>query len=219
MRAYADTSFLVKLLTQEAGTATAVDDYRRLGRPPVFSLPLHGLEVANAIRQRAFHQRRTTASSERTAIKRECEAALSMLKKFIARGVFVEISVDMDGAIDAARALSEKHTLTSRWGQISTFNICVKGTLPDRQEHSLARLVGKERVARGQPPTVKRSGSLIRPLKGCRSNSLCGLDRGTSPELTQRESAVPGKDRVVLCYWPTRRGFRPWLALASDPEH
>jgi len=110
MRAYADTSFLVKLLTQEAGTATAVEDYRSLGRPPVFFLPLHGLEVANAIRQRAFHQRRSTPSSERAATKRGCEAALSMLKKFIARGVFVESSVDMDGAIDVARALSEKHT-------------------------------------------------------------------------------------------------------------
>ena len=53
MRAYADTSFLVKLLTQEPGTASAVADYRRLGRPPVFFLPLHSLEVANAIRQRA----------------------------------------------------------------------------------------------------------------------------------------------------------------------
>jgi hypothetical protein len=57
MRAHADTSFLVKLLTQEPGTAIAVADYRRLGRPSVFFLPLHSLEVANAVRQRAFHQR------------------------------------------------------------------------------------------------------------------------------------------------------------------
>jgi hypothetical protein len=71
MRAYADTSFLVKLLTQEPGTKSAVADYRRVGRPPVFLLPLHHLEVANAIRQRAFHQRHTTSSSDRSGIKRE----------------------------------------------------------------------------------------------------------------------------------------------------
>jgi len=110
MRAYADTSFLVKLLTEEPGTAAAVADYRRLGRPSIFFLPLHSLEVANAIRQRAFHQRRSSPSSARGAIKREREAALALLKKFISRGAFVESSVDMDGAIEVACALSEKHT-------------------------------------------------------------------------------------------------------------
>ena len=110
MRAYADTSFLVRLLTQETGTAAAVALYRRIGRPPVFFLPLHALEVANAIRQRAFHQRRTTASSERAGIKRERDTSLALLHKFIARGAFMEISVDTEAVIDAARGLSEKHT-------------------------------------------------------------------------------------------------------------
>ena len=110
MRAYADTSFLVKLLTQEPGTKTAVADYRRLGRPPVFFLPLHNLEVANAIRQPAFHQRHTTPSSDRSAIKRERDTALSLLHKFLSRRAFIEISHDMDAAIELARSLSEKHT-------------------------------------------------------------------------------------------------------------
>ncbi len=110
MRAYADTSFLVKLLTQEPGTTAAVALYRRVGRPPVFFLPLHGLEVGNAIRQRAFHQRHTTLASERAAIKRERDTSLALLHKFIARRAFIEITVDMDTAIEAARGLSEKHT-------------------------------------------------------------------------------------------------------------
>jgi predicted nucleic acid-binding protein len=111
MRAYADTSFLVRLVSQEPGTAAAVADYRSLGRPAIFFLPLHALEVSNAIRQRAFHLRRSAPASERAGINREREAALSMLRKFIARGGFVEISVDLDRAIDVARALSEKHTV------------------------------------------------------------------------------------------------------------
>lgn len=110
MRVYADTSFLVKLLTQEPGTAAAVAVYRHLGRPPVFFLPLHGLEVANAIRQRAFHQRRTTASSERFSIKRERDTSLALLNKYISCGAFVETSLNMDATIDRARGLSDKHT-------------------------------------------------------------------------------------------------------------
>jgi predicted nucleic acid-binding protein len=110
MRAYADTSFLVKFLTQEAGTATAIADYRRLGRPAVYFLPLHGLEVANAIRQRAFHQRHTTPPSDRSTIKRERDTSLALLRKYIARRAFIEISHDMDAAIERARGLSAKHT-------------------------------------------------------------------------------------------------------------
>ena len=110
MRAYADTSFLVKLLTEEPGTTRAVADYRSLGRPSVFFLPLHGLEVSNAIRQRAFYLRRSTPSGERAAVTRERDAALGMLKKYIERGAFVESAIDLDGAITVARTLSEKHT-------------------------------------------------------------------------------------------------------------
>jgi hypothetical protein len=51
MRAYADSSFLLRFLTGEPGTDRAVAEYRRLGRPRLFYLPLHALEVENAIRQ------------------------------------------------------------------------------------------------------------------------------------------------------------------------
>jgi predicted nucleic acid-binding protein len=110
MRAYADTSFLVKLLTQEPGTTAAVALYRRIGRPPVFFLSLHGLEVANAVRQRAFHQCHTASPSQRAAIKRERDTSLALLHKFITRRAFIEITMDMDIAIEAARSLSAKHT-------------------------------------------------------------------------------------------------------------
>jgi predicted nucleic acid-binding protein len=110
MRNYADTSFLVKLLTQEPGTAAAVGDYRRLGRPALFFLPLHGLEVTNAIRQRAFHQRRTLGSSEKSGVKRERDTSLALLHKLISRRALIEITMDMDPVIQRARKLSEKHT-------------------------------------------------------------------------------------------------------------
>jgi predicted nucleic acid-binding protein len=110
MRVDADTSFIVKLLSPEPGTVMAVDLYRQIGRPPIYFLSLHGLEVANAVRQRTFHQRRTQPASERTAIKSQRDASLSLLSKWIARRTLVEVNVDLDAAIFQARSLSEKHT-------------------------------------------------------------------------------------------------------------
>jgi predicted nucleic acid-binding protein len=110
MRVYADTSFLVKLLTQEPGTASAVAEYRRHGRPPVFFLPLHWLEVTNAVRQRAFHQRRSQPSSERSSIKRERDNALALLQKYISRKAFVEVTRDLESSIMRAGILSENYT-------------------------------------------------------------------------------------------------------------
>ena len=49
MRVYPDTSFLVRLVTEEPGTETAQAEYHRLGRPAMFYLPLHSLEVTNAV--------------------------------------------------------------------------------------------------------------------------------------------------------------------------
>ena len=65
MRAYADSSFILRLVMIEAGSEDTMAEYRRLKYPPLFFLPLHALEVRNAIRQRAFHQRRSISSGER----------------------------------------------------------------------------------------------------------------------------------------------------------
>jgi predicted nucleic acid-binding protein len=106
MRTYADTSFLVKLLSGEAGSIEAAAEYRRLNRPRLFYLPLHALEVENAIRQRAFHARRVLPADERTQIKRERDAALARVAQYLKRGVLSEVILDMDAAMDRARALS-----------------------------------------------------------------------------------------------------------------
>jgi len=109
MKVYADTSFLVQLLTQEPGTKGAVADYRRLGRPRLFLLPLHHLEITNAIHQRVFRQRHTLPSWEHSAIKRERDTSLALLEKYIARRAFIEISHDLETAFELARRLSAKY--------------------------------------------------------------------------------------------------------------
>lgn len=110
MRAYADSSFLLRLVTGESGTEEAVAEYRHLDRPPLFYLPLHALEVENAIHQRAFHERRSRPSGERAQIRRARDAALARLERYRQRGAFLEVALDMDPALDRARELSAAHT-------------------------------------------------------------------------------------------------------------
>ena len=110
MRAYADTSFLVKLLSEEPGAAEAVAEYRRLHRPRLFYLPLHALEVENAIRHRAFHERRVRPAGERAQIKRERDAALARVSQYLRRGALDHFTLDMDSAFDRACQLSSAYT-------------------------------------------------------------------------------------------------------------
>lgn len=114
MRTYADTSFLVKLLSEEPGAAGAVAEYRRLHRPRLFYLPLHALEVENAIRHRALHERRIRPAGERAQIKRERDAALARVSQHLKRGALDQITLDMDSAFDRAGQLSS--TYTERFG-------------------------------------------------------------------------------------------------------
>jgi predicted nucleic acid-binding protein len=110
MRAYADTSFLVKLIVEEPGSETAAAQFRRLKFPPLFFVPLHALEVANAIRQRTFHRRRSATPGERAAITRQRDTALARLERWLKRGWLIEAAADCDEALRRACALSEKHT-------------------------------------------------------------------------------------------------------------
>src|SRR5438105_7900734 len=110
MRAYADTSFLLKLLAQEPDSDAAIAEYRRMGHPVLFFLPLHALEVRNAILQRAFHQRRTRTSGDRRYVTRQRDTAFARLEHFIARRTLLDVTVDMDAVITRAVKLSVDHT-------------------------------------------------------------------------------------------------------------
>jgi predicted nucleic acid-binding protein len=110
MRAYADSGFILHLVAEEAESADAIAEYRRAGLPALFFLPLHTLEVRNAILQRAFHQRRSLPSGERRQIVRERDAALDRLERFIARRTLIEVTLDTDAAIGLAGQLSTAHT-------------------------------------------------------------------------------------------------------------
>ena len=108
MRAYADSSFILRLVTGEADSPQTIAEYRRLGSPKLFFLPLHALEVRNAILQRAFHQRRSIG--ERQHVARERDTALARLEHLVARRALLDVTLDMDAAIARAADLSTVHT-------------------------------------------------------------------------------------------------------------
>jgi predicted nucleic acid-binding protein len=110
VRAYADSSFILRLITKETESEEAIAEYRRLGYPPLFFLLLHALEVRNAILQRAFHQRRTVASGERQNVTHERDAALARLDHFISRRTMLEVTVDLEAALARAAELSTAQT-------------------------------------------------------------------------------------------------------------
>ncbi len=110
MRVYADSSLILRLVTGEPGAQQAAAEYRRLGHPSLFYLPLHALEVENGIRQRAFHERRVLPSAQRARISRERDATLARLVAWVRRGALKELVMDMDLAVDRARELSVTHS-------------------------------------------------------------------------------------------------------------
>jgi len=110
VRAYADSSFILRLVAAEAGSAEAAAEYRRLDLPALFFLPLHALEVRNAILQRAFHQHSSAPKAERITIARERDVALSRLDRFISRQALIEVAVDLEKALQRASVLSRTHT-------------------------------------------------------------------------------------------------------------
>ena len=110
MRAYADSSFILRLITGESGSEAAIAEYRRLGKPALFFLSIHDLEVQNAILQRAFHQRRSDGPDERQQIRRRRDAALARLAHLLDRGTLSDGLVDMDAVFSGAKSLSITHT-------------------------------------------------------------------------------------------------------------
>jgi predicted nucleic acid-binding protein len=110
VRSYADSSFVLRLVTGEADSPQVVAEYRRQGSPKLFFLSLHALEVRNAILQRAFHQRRTITSGDRQHVARERDAALARLDHLARRRSLLPVALDMDTVIDRATALSAAQT-------------------------------------------------------------------------------------------------------------
>lgn len=153
MRAYADSSFILKLILKEPDSEQAIAEYRRHGRPQLFFLPLHDLEVRNAVLQRAFHQRRALSSGDRRHIARERDAAFSRLEILLARRTLLDASIDTDAAIRRATELSGAHTETMGLRAIDLLHVASALLLEsecffttDERQALLAKAAGLEAI-------------------------------------------------------------------------
>ena len=108
---YADSSFLLRLLSHEAGSADAVALFRKLGRPAMVFSPLHEVEVRNALRAKAFIEKQSLPAKKRAAVDAELANWESRLERFLTRGTFATADVDWSAAIARALRLSARHTL------------------------------------------------------------------------------------------------------------
>jgi predicted nucleic acid-binding protein len=156
VRAYADSSFILRLVTGEADSPRAVAEYRRLGSPKLFFLSLHALEVRNAILQRAFHQRRSTASGERQQVARQRDAALARVEHLVARRALIDVILDMDAAITRATSLSMAHTERSAARAIDLLHVagalaleCELFLTTDARQARLAKAEGLKVISTG----------------------------------------------------------------------
>lgn len=110
MRTYADSSFILRLVTRDEATTPTIDEYRRLDRPALFFLPLHDLEVRTGILQRAFFQKRSVSSEDRRNFRDQRDAAFARFEMLIDRRTLVAVSVDADMVFARAVRLSVAHT-------------------------------------------------------------------------------------------------------------
>lgn len=148
MRTYADSSFILRLVTGEADSPQVIAEYRRLDAPKLLFLPLHALEIRNAILQRAFYQRRSLASEKRSQIARERDAALARLQHLLARRALVDAVWDQDAVIACAAKLSGAHT--ERIGARAIDLLHVAGALTMESEQFLTTDARQAQLARAE---------------------------------------------------------------------
>jgi hypothetical protein len=106
VKIYADSSYLLQFLTPDFATATAIAMHRRLGRPSYLFIPLHDLEVPNALRLKLFASARLPASARSTE-KRAVADGFRRLKHYLETRCFRRAAMDWDVVSEEARALSE----------------------------------------------------------------------------------------------------------------
>src|SRR5688572_28311618 len=110
MLTYADSSFVVRLVTRETGSEAVVAAYRRMARPRIAFGPLHDLEVRNALRLKAWTERQS-GNQERTRRSIADQGMWELrLEGFMTRGSFSRCAGDWQQALSRAAALSSMHT-------------------------------------------------------------------------------------------------------------
>ena len=108
--AYADSSYIVRLLLFGDESEQIEAMHRRLGQPLLYFNALHALEVPNALRARTFSSMRESTRARQAALREE-ESALRKLHAGQQRGRFQAQAIDWEEVFSGAAELSRRHTV------------------------------------------------------------------------------------------------------------
>jgi predicted nucleic acid-binding protein len=135
---YADTSFLVSLYVQDANSARATTEVRKL--LPLFLTPVAEHELRNAIRLCVF--RRQITSDQRNS-------ALQELAQDVSTGILHAAPLDWPKAFRHAEILGRRHTETIGARGMDVLHVAAALSLRarkfvtfDERQRQLARLAG-----------------------------------------------------------------------------
>jgi len=109
VKIYADSSYLLQFLTPDVATVAAIAMHRRLGRPSYLFVPIHDLEVPNALRLKLFAAAGLAASARRLE-KRAVADGFRRLKHYLETRCFRRSTLDWDAVNEDARTLSAQFT-------------------------------------------------------------------------------------------------------------
>jgi len=110
MPPYADSSFLVCLISADTNSREAVDCYRRLERPQLVFSELHRMEVGNAIHLQRFRAH-AAGGDPGKLLARKATAASSRLQTMLRRRTLVQGAAEWNRVIERFCELSSRHTL------------------------------------------------------------------------------------------------------------
>ncbi len=130
---YADTSFLMRLLSNEVGSETAVGIFRSLSRPPLAFTSMHQLEVRNGLRTKAFMEKKSLPSAKKSAVDAALASWEGRLERFLQRGTFQIADVPWEDAVTTALALSQKFGLRLGTRAFDTIHVALGMELKCRQ--------------------------------------------------------------------------------------
>ncbi len=107
---YADSSFLVSLVSSDSGTDAARDELRAMGRPTLCFCDLHEMEVRNTLRAIEFVDVANSPASKLAEIKKQRHRAEARLNHMLRGAGVRRVSPDAVKLLEQFEKLSSAHT-------------------------------------------------------------------------------------------------------------
>jgi predicted nucleic acid-binding protein len=150
---YADSSFIVRLVTSDFGSEPVVAEFRRLGRPQLVYSSFLSLEVTNALNLQILARRASSRRRDRSAQLAQLSAASSRLARMVERKSLLHATCDWEECLGVAKDLSNKHTPVVGTRALDLLHLASAIVLKtelfltcDKKQARVAKMAGREMV-------------------------------------------------------------------------